>query len=314
MSNILKTNFKKVMEFNRAFDMVPLEPSEYFGFIEDSNGNIQIDPLKYVRKTIFDDSPATIKLRLDLIKEEIEELNDAILQKDIIEQRDACADILYVVYGMADVLGFDIDNIFISKIKCKIGDNMSNKCNNELNNYISKFTDLNNSSNIISNFNYIKTFSTDFLGFEICSKDNRYMSEFVINKLQTIYKELEELCIDNINNINNIDKFKNVSNNLYNLLSWTYIMTLVLGVNADNDFDIVHNSNMSKLCSTEDDAKATVSDYELKYKSGTSPYDSPYYYYLPKLNKWIVKNLSSGKALKNIKYKAVSFTNQRFVF
>ena len=45
----------------------------------------------------------------------------------------------------------------------------------------------------------------------------------------------------------------------------------------------------------------------LKFKNGNSPYDSPYYYELPELNKWIVKNKSTGKALKNIKYKEVSF-------
>ena len=31
----MKTNFNKVMEFNRAFDMVPQEPSDYSCFIED---------------------------------------------------------------------------------------------------------------------------------------------------------------------------------------------------------------------------------------------------------------------------------------
>ena len=89
---------------------------------------------------------------------------------------------------------------------------------------------------------------------------------------------------------------------------------MVIGTNADNDFAIVHDSNMSKLCSTEADAIATVEDYKQKYELKTSPYDSPYYYYLPKLNKWIVKNLSTGKALKNIKYKKVEFTNLRFIF
>ena len=64
---------------------------------------------------------------------------------------------------------------------------------------------------------------------------------------------------------------------------------------------------MSKLCDTEQDAKDTIVDYINKYNAGKSPYDSPYYYELPELKKWIVKNKSSGKALKNIKYKAVEF-------
>jgi hypothetical protein len=64
---------------------------------------------------------------------------------------------------------------------------------------------------------------------------------------------------------------------------------------------------LSKLCDTEEDAQATVDDYESKFKAGKSPYDSPYYYALPELGKWIIKNKSTGKALKNIKYCKVAF-------
>ena len=80
-----------------------------------------------------------------------------------------------------------------------------------------------------------------------------------------------------------------------------------MDINADADFAIVHSSNMSKLCDTEADALATVADYESKFKDGKSPYDSPYYYALPEICKWIVKNRSTGKALKNIKYQKVVF-------
>ena len=60
---------------------------------------------------------------------------------------------------------------------------------------------------------------------------------------------------------------------------------------------------------TQDMAQATVNDYTAKYVSGNSPYDTPYYYELPELGKWIVKNKSTGKALKNIKYKKVDFSS-----
>jgi predicted HAD superfamily Cof-like phosphohydrolase len=110
-----KTNFDKVKEFNRAFDMVPLTPETYSKYFIDCDINVQvIDPCVGFtsRSELFIKSPNIIKLRLDLIKEEIEELNDAIKNKDFIETRDAIADILYVVYGMADVLGFDINILF----------------------------------------------------------------------------------------------------------------------------------------------------------------------------------------------------------
>jgi predicted HAD superfamily Cof-like phosphohydrolase len=310
----IKSNFNKVMEFNRAFDMVSSEPKEYGGYFEDSEGNIQFNPFKNIRNLIFRDSPNTIRLRLDLIKEEVGELSDAILQNDIIEQRDACADILYVVYGMADVLGIAIDDIFSNKIQEKaIKYNTNNTSENN------KFVDIimkasNNGIKNITNFNYMKYFSKVFIEFDISSKSIPEMKNIIINKLNKIYMDLESNCLIEIEIVNILDKFKNISENIYELLGWTYIMTLVLGVNADYDFDIVHNSNMSKLCATEADAKATVADYEAKYRSGTSPYDSPYYYYLNGLDKWIVKNLSTGKALKNIKYQKVCFKNSRFVF
>ena len=315
-STIFKTNFNKVMEFNRAFDMVPVDPKQYGGYFEDSLGNIQFDPFKFIRIPIFRDSPATIRLRLDLIKEEIGELNEAILQNDIIEQRDACADILYVVYGMADVLGISIDDIFTSNIQKKAM-NYETTNSTSSNTYVDKiFNASNKGSKTITNYKYMKSFSTEFLGFDISSKAVPEMISIISDKLNTIYIELEANCLNETKTeiVNITKKFQIVSENLYDILSWTYIMTIVLGVNADNDFDIVHESNMSKLCSTEADAIATIIDYEAKYRAGTSPYDSPYYYYLHNLDKWIVKNLSTGKALKNIKYKKVCFKNLRFVF
>jgi hypothetical protein len=86
-----------------------------------------------------------------------------------------------------------------------------------------------------------------------------------------------------------------------------YIYAVLNNIDADADFTIIHDSNMSKLCDSEEDAILTVTDYEEKFKNGKSPYDSPYYYYLEDLNKWIIKNKSTGKALKNIKYKQVAF-------
>ena len=91
------------------------------------------------------------------------------------------------------------------------------------------------------------------------------------------------------------------------ITSCVYIYAYIEWIDANADFTIVHISNMSKLCNTEDDARNTVTDYEDKFKNGTSPYDSPYYYELPELGKWIVKNKSTGKALKNIKYQKVNF-------
>jgi len=53
-----------------------------------------------------------VKLRYELIKEELEELNQAINDKDIKEVADALTDILYVTYGAGHAFGIDLDKCF----------------------------------------------------------------------------------------------------------------------------------------------------------------------------------------------------------
>ena len=54
----------------------------------------------------------TIQLRFDLIKEEINELEDAIKTKNLTEVADALTDILYVTYGAGCAYGIDLDKSF----------------------------------------------------------------------------------------------------------------------------------------------------------------------------------------------------------
>ena len=52
------------------------------------------------------------KLRIDLIKEEIDELTEAMKNKDLLEVADALTDILYVTYGAGHAFGIDLDKCF----------------------------------------------------------------------------------------------------------------------------------------------------------------------------------------------------------
>jgi predicted HAD superfamily Cof-like phosphohydrolase len=52
------------------------------------------------------------QLRYDLIKEELEELNQAIKDKDMTEVADALTDILYVTYGAGHAFGINLDECF----------------------------------------------------------------------------------------------------------------------------------------------------------------------------------------------------------
>ena len=86
-----KTNFEKVVEFNQSFG-VPVFTSP--------------------QTNVVVDNPSLTKLRLDLILEETQELQDAIKANDFTEMVDALSDILYVVYGAGASFGVDLDKAF----------------------------------------------------------------------------------------------------------------------------------------------------------------------------------------------------------
>ena len=54
----------------------------------------------------------TNKLRVDLIKEELDELTKAMDEKDLLEVADALTDILYVTYGAGHAFGINLDKCF----------------------------------------------------------------------------------------------------------------------------------------------------------------------------------------------------------
>lgn len=99
------SQFEKVKDFNKAFG-VPVHDTPQKKLLLDKN---------------------LIKFRLDLIKEELQELETAVSENDIIETVDALADILYVVHGMGSVLGLDLDKAFDIVHKS----NMSKLCKTE---------------------------------------------------------------------------------------------------------------------------------------------------------------------------------------
>ena len=85
------SNFEKIGEFNTAFGVK-------------TNNTPQ--------KDIFDTDRKLIEYRLSLVNEEVQELNDAVKNKDFIEAADALIDTLYVVYGFCSSVGIDADKAF----------------------------------------------------------------------------------------------------------------------------------------------------------------------------------------------------------
>ena len=81
------TNFEKVGVFMKTFGQeVKLKPS------------LSTDKIN--------------QLRLNLIKEELEELREAMENKDLVEVADALTDILYVTYGAGHAFGINLDKCF----------------------------------------------------------------------------------------------------------------------------------------------------------------------------------------------------------
>merc|ERR1711966_293822 len=80
------------------------------------------------------------------------------------------------------------------------------------------------------------------------------------------------------------------------------------GVDLDRAFDLIHKSNMTKLCKTEEEAKETVEWYKKHYiPGGKYPYDTPAYRLSPDGQYYVVFNESSGKILKSVNYSQVKF-------
>ena len=57
-------------------------------------------------------SEKIIKLRYNLIEEELNELKEALEKNDLKEVADALTDILYVTYGAGHAFGINLDNCF----------------------------------------------------------------------------------------------------------------------------------------------------------------------------------------------------------
>ena len=136
----------------------------------------------------------------------------------------------------------------------------------------------------------------------ITPQPNLYSSnpDLVKYRLSLINEEVKELD-DAIHN----KDFKETIDALTDILYVVYGAYSAFGINADNAFDIVHQSNMSKLCKTEEDAIETVKRYKNEIPQR---YDSPNYRKADDDIHWVVYHESTMKILKNFKYNPADFT------
>lgn len=121
-------------------------------------------------------------------------------------------------------------------------------------------------------------------------------------RLDLILEEVSELK-------ESIDKkdFKETIDALSDILYVVYGAFTAFGVDADKAFDIVQNSNMSKLCKDEEEAIKTVESYKSDLR-----YDSPAYRLSEDGKNYVVYNKNTKKILKSINYKEVDFKELLF--
>lgn len=161
----------------------------------------------------------------------------------------------------------------------------------------------------MTNFEKVKQFNESFNVEHLTNIDKNVFDthpDMVKLRLSLITEEFHEL-----EDAIAAKDMSEVRDALADILYVVYGMQHCLGIKGDKDFDIVHDSNMSKLCVSEEEARQTVEWYQREFTEGRTTYDSPYFAKLVHLvndqERWVVKNHSTGKVLKSINYTPVSW-------
>lgn len=258
------SNYQATLDFIKIFDMFTVLPEPYSG-------------------NMLEQYRDTAKLRYNLIHEEVTELKDAIKERDFIEVIDALTDILYVVYGAGATFGIDLETGFKRYLK-----------ENGL------FTDDLSDHEWVSHFNLVS--STPVINFTI--KSNFFDDETLFKHIDTIVNSiditlatLKSILFDSVGT-------ENLEKALHFINYCVYSIGSTLEINLDKSFDIVHRSNMSKVCDNEEIANQTVE----WYKQNETRYDSPKAFASASYpGKYLVRNANTGKALKSIHYTPADF-------
>ena len=257
------TNFKKVCEFNKCFGLPHFDT---------------------IQNNILSENQKLADLRINLIVEEVNELNDAFKEKNFIEVIDALSDILYVLYGAGSSFGVNLDDKYIDKLK-----NTYNITN--INPYLSNYFLLKKEME--------KQILIDHVPFII----NKDIFNCVVPQKITLLLDLINADTKSLVDFKNNKDLENVIDYIVKLLISTYKIGIFLGILLDTSYKIVHDSNMSKLCKSKEESIETVE----WYKINETRYDSPNYRKSDNGDYWVVYNESSGKILKSINYTKTNF-------
>lgn len=181
-------------------------------------------------------------------------------------------DIVFNSYLLACLYGINVDNELSKRLYNIKNIKFTTDHYSIINEYYNEIVD--------KNINYDKI-------IEDSNKQIGIMEQILLN--ETIYKP--EYIFTQIGHV------------LYKLLLNTYLLSCILKFDINTAFKLIHESNMTKVCVSEEEAKKSVEFYKKSDR-----YDSPSYR-LSKNNKdWIVFNESTNKVLKSINYIPVDLT------
>ncbi len=220
---------------------------------------------------VFDENPKLLQLRLALIEEEINEFTQAYQQHDTKEMIDAMADILYVAYGMGQALGINLDECFENSYGGIEAEGM-----------------MTNFQKVCYTMNFIESsFGSQDTQLNLCHQG--FVAAFEKLKKAANDKNMDKLIL-----------------NLTSILHMVYKTGHCMKVDLDKAFEIVHKSNMSKLCSTMQEVTDSIEHYKTlpDFKDVKVGYrlsaDGKYY---------VLFNEDTGKILKNKYYTEADFSS-----
>lgn len=245
-----------------------------------NNDNIIVDRFDSFSESF---NKSQVNLRFGLINEEIKELEQAVKDKNSVEIIDALCDILYVVAGAKVYYNLSVENF--TKMTNK------NEDMKKIFDSLDKKLDVDSIERFITSNDEIKKFLDKILN------NNKVLSNLTELFVNTTKLKYHNLFLDHL--------IKFYDKTLDKIVFDVFEISKLLGIDIVHFFDIVHNSNMTKICDNESDAKDTVEWYKLN----ETRYKEPSYREINLNGKdyFVIFDMDTKKILKSTKYVPAKF-------
>uniref|UniRef100_A0A6C0CB28 Phosphoribosyl-ATP pyrophosphohydrolase n=1 Tax=viral metagenome TaxID=1070528 RepID=A0A6C0CB28_9ZZZZ len=170
-----------------------------------------------------------------------------------------------------------------------------------------------------SNFEKVINFNTQF---GVMKPGSMIPNREVLSNDPALVDQCMKLIREEMKELEAAVKDKDITevvDGLGDILYVVYGMAARMGFDIDYGFNLIHENNMSKLCTSEEQAQQTVQKYKDEYdaaqllisegRSNMQVYDSPTYRQAPDGVHWVVYNKTTNKVLKSIAWKQVDLSS-----